>query len=112
MFKKLGGRKLVAALIVVAAGLAVDLLTERGLSSSLKELLMFAAGMYTMGNVGKSAAEALRAKKEEKLSKIVDTVQQDVTKLNQNHVDLYNSITTNNQAVSKLIDIATKGRKE
>ncbi len=46
-----GGRKTLMSLLVIAVGLAVDLATDRGLSTNLLTLLISVAGGYITGNV-------------------------------------------------------------
>jgi len=48
--KKLGGRKVVISLLLVAVGAAVDLLTARGLSDNLLYLLLAVGGGFIVGN--------------------------------------------------------------
>jgi len=51
MLAKLGGRKTMMAMIALAAGIAIDLATERGLSQNLMSLMMFIIGAYSTANV-------------------------------------------------------------
>ena len=51
IFDKVGGRKFVLALIAVAVGAAVDLLTERGLSQSLGMLLGGIVAAFSVTNM-------------------------------------------------------------
>ena len=57
MFEKIGGRKFVYIILILSIGTAVDLLTERGLSSNLLYLLMGGAGIYVTGNVVKAKVD-------------------------------------------------------
>lgn len=51
MLGRLGGRKLTITFIVLSAGVAIDLATERGLSENLMYLMMAIMGAYVTGNV-------------------------------------------------------------
>lgn len=51
IFDMFGGRKSVLTLLILASGVAVDLLTERGLSSNLLTLLLGVLGLFVTGNV-------------------------------------------------------------
>ena len=48
---KLGGRKVAITLLCLAAGVAIDLMTERGLSQNLLYLMLGIIGTYVTGNV-------------------------------------------------------------
>ena len=51
MIQKLGGRKTLITIICLAAGVAIDLATSRGLSENLLYLMIAIIGIYTGGNV-------------------------------------------------------------
>lgn len=111
MFEKLGGRKLVFTIIAVGTGVAVDLLTERGLSPQLKDLLIYVGAIYTVGNVGTKTAEALKARKEAvgaeieaKVNRTLDGLQQEMLKLNQNQEAVYGNLNTNTQATAEILN--------
>lgn len=51
MFEKMGGRKTVMALLVLTAGVTIDLTVERGLSQNLMVLMLTVVGMYKVSNI-------------------------------------------------------------
>lgn len=61
---RIGGRKVFFSIVVLAAGVAIDLSTERGLSQNLMVLMLSVLGMYATSNVvtkkisGNSAPQA------------------------------------------------------
>lgn len=65
LISKMGGRKLVFTFILLALGFSVDFFTERGLSSNLKELIIYLGGIYIFGNGVSKVTGVLAAKKQE-----------------------------------------------
>lgn len=61
LFAMLGGRKLVLGFIVIAIGVAVDLLKPAGLSSNLLYLLCFISTSFFLANAANSIAYARKA---------------------------------------------------
>lgn len=53
---KVGGRKFTIAMIMLVAGVVIDLNTERGLSESLMYLMLGIIGAFSAGNVLSKAA--------------------------------------------------------
>lgn len=51
MHNLLGGRKVTMAMVILAAGVVIDLVTERGLSEPLMYLMLGIIGSFTAGNV-------------------------------------------------------------
>ena len=51
LLNKLGGRKNALTLICLIAAVAIDLTTERGLSSNLLTLMLGISGLYNISNV-------------------------------------------------------------
>lgn len=118
MFNRLGGRKLLFTLLAVGVGVTVDLCTDRGLSPQLKDLLIYVGAIYTAGNIGTKTAEALRARNEakgaqsqDKVNLVLDQVQQEMLKLNQNQELVYGNLHTNTQATAEILNRIAGGSR-
>jgi hypothetical protein len=61
MFEKLGGRKFAIAMIILAGGVAIDLVTTRGLSEALMYLMLGILGTFSVTNVANKVATKDRA---------------------------------------------------
>ena len=60
MFDKLGGRKFVALVLLIGAGVAVDILAPKGLSSNLMNLMVIMGGVYVGGNVLRAGVDKIK----------------------------------------------------
>jgi hypothetical protein len=49
-FNKVGGRKLIAFVITLASGIAVHVLSTKGVTSELRDILLGALGIFVTGN--------------------------------------------------------------
>lgn len=64
--KALGGRKLVLAVVLLVAGIAVELLSTKGLTENLLYLLGMLYGSFTVGNGVEHVQISKRVAKQEK----------------------------------------------
>lgn len=105
LYDLLGGRKLVLGFIVIAIGVAMDLLTPNGLSSNLLYLLCFISTSFFLANAavtasysknGNSANETAQSALDATNTKL-DAVQGQVNQV-------VNGIATVQQAISYIID--------
>lgn len=60
---KLKSRKLMIGFVVLAAGVAIDLTVDRGLSDNLLTLLIAILGIYVTGNVGSKFVGEIQSNK-------------------------------------------------
>jgi len=82
MFNILGGRKLTIALIMLVAGMVIDLNTERGLSESLMYLMLGIIGTFSAANaVGKLGVKPQDATKSAEVEAGINTLEAHNTKL-------------------------------
>ncbi len=72
MIQKLGGRKFLVTLGVMGAGVAIDLLTEKGLSDNVMYLLFGASTGFGVVNVGKYALNLKDKQAQIELQPVVD----------------------------------------
>lgn len=104
MFEKLGGRKLIFMVLAMAVGVVVDLKTDNGLSTNLKDLIIYVGAIYTVGNVGSKVSTALKEKNTKEVQLQVDQIAQEMRILNESQNTVFQTLQTNNQATGEILN--------
>lgn len=111
MLDKIGGRKLAVSVLCLAAGVAIDLTTERGLSENLLYLMVGIIGTFTAGNVASkkvwasSNSTATSSTNYESVAEIresIDELRDDMSEMGQ----ALSSIGTSAANTNKLLNVA------
>lgn len=98
--KKLASRKFIVIAVMLAAGIIIDLLTERGLSGQLKELMIYLSGTYIVGNGLSAISDGVKNRIGQKE---VDILKQGMVTLDQQQQQLAGVMEKTNEALSKVI---------
>ncbi len=112
MIDKLGGRKMVAALIIIAVGSAIELLTKQGLSANLMTLLLAVFGAFAAGNgfehfAKKGVVGKVEIPSFEELGMSPEAVAQAQAQSEaamQTITNIQNAVNLSNQAMARILD--------
>lgn len=79
MMNRLGGRKLLGLLLMLAVGIAIELTAEGGLSSNMMSLMMALYGAYVTGNIAtkKFSPKGAESQSEKEPTEQVEVVEAD-----------------------------------
>lgn len=102
IFEKIGGRKFIFMVIAVVVGLVVDLNSANGLSTNLKDLIIYVGAIYALGNVGSHAAAAYKNKEGGKANEIAE-LKAAMQQLNENQNIVFENLSTNTTATGEIL---------
>lgn len=125
MINLLGGRKVIFGLLIIAVGVTVHMLAPKGLTDQMVELLTFIGVGFFLGNGVENTAKAIQKKKAspasaelislmgEKVQAVgqaLSAVELQVATVKEQNALLGQQNAATQEAVSKILDIAVKGR--
>ena len=103
--KKYLSRKFLFAAALVVAGVLIDLKTDRGLSSNLKELFLYFGGIFVAGNIAHRAVDAYKDKTQTSLSEeLVAHKQLQENQYTQLVNFVNSSVAGQNEVIKKLVE--------
>jgi hypothetical protein len=110
MTEKFMSRKFLFTLVLLAIGFSVDFFTDRGLSTNLKELIIYLGGIYVVGNSMSKTAEVIKSRGAARpdsidpaaFQRVLGQLDQSLGEIQQGQQAIIQNVSISNQALGQI----------